>query len=156
MGIGYSDRLHKCGDIVGEYLRRVGSGRLIRLSGPAQIDRDAGEVLRIVGDLERVTRVIGRQVWDEHQWLAAPLLVVIHRDVADSNLGHVFLLTEVLADGSRSITGSPHSRLEVHPCYNFGRASRPPAGDCFGSIFASLPNVSSWPILLKNPSGTTR
>ena len=93
MGLGYSDRLHECGDIVGEHLRRVHAGRLIRLSGPAQIDRDAGEVLRVVRDLERVTRVIGRKVWDEHEGLTAPLLVVIHRDVAGSNLGHGFLLT---------------------------------------------------------------
>ena len=72
MGLGYSDRLHECGNIVGEHLRRVDAGRFIRLSGPAQIDRDAGEVLQIFRHLERVTRVVGRQVWDKHQGLTVP------------------------------------------------------------------------------------
>ena len=53
-------------------------------------------MLRVVSDLKRVTGVIGGHVGDEHQWLTAALLVVIHRDAAGSNFGHGLLLVEFL------------------------------------------------------------
>ena len=58
---------------------------------------------RVVRDLKRVTRVIGRQVWDEQQGLTAPPLLVIHRDVASSNLGHGFSWIGVLIPTKRQL-----------------------------------------------------
>src|SRR5213079_1228236 len=87
MRLLYSDLLHERGNVVREHLRRVNAGRLIRLPGPTQINRDAAEVLRVVGDLERVAGIVGSQVGDKHQRFTAALLVVIQRDVAGLNFG---------------------------------------------------------------------
>ena len=53
MGIGHSDRLHKCGDVGGEHLGRVDAGRLIRLPGSAQIDRYANLNTTVVGPYDK-------------------------------------------------------------------------------------------------------
>jgi hypothetical protein len=66
------DRLHEAGDIVGEEFGRIGPLRLIALARAPRIERDAGEMLGVVGDLKRVTGVVGGEIGDEHQGSPAP------------------------------------------------------------------------------------
>jgi hypothetical protein len=69
-----ADRLHEAGDIVGEQFGRIGPGRLVGLARAARIERDAGEMLCVVGDLERVAGVVGGKIRDQHQRPPDPLL----------------------------------------------------------------------------------
>ena len=62
-----ADRLHEGGDVVGEQFHRIGARRLVGFAGAARIDRDAGEVLGVVGDLEGVAGIVGGQIRDEHE-----------------------------------------------------------------------------------------
>ena len=82
------DRLHEAGDVVREEFGRIGPVRLVALARATRIERDAGEMLGVVGDLKRVTGVVGGEIGDEHQGLARSLLVVVDRDVVDLDLGH--------------------------------------------------------------------
>ena len=69
----YADRLHEAGDVVGEQFGRIGPVRLVGLARAARIERDAGEMLGVVGDLERVAGVVGGEIGDEDQRLAGSL-----------------------------------------------------------------------------------
>jgi hypothetical protein len=82
------ERLQEGRDIVGHELRRVITGGLVALSRAARIDRDAREVLGVLGDLEGVAGVVRGEVRDEQQGLARALLFVVHRDVANLDLRH--------------------------------------------------------------------
>src|SRR5947209_20262816 len=74
-------RLHEGGDIVGEVLGGVGALGTVRLAGSAEVERDAGEVLGVIGDLKGIASMVRGQVRNENQWLPGSLLVVIHGDV---------------------------------------------------------------------------
>ena len=65
-----ADRLHECGDIIGEQFSRILSVGLVGLARAARIKRNAGEVLRVIGDLEGVAGVVGSEVGDEDKRLA--------------------------------------------------------------------------------------
>jgi hypothetical protein len=69
--------LHESGNIVGEIRGGVGSVRFVTLACPAKIERDAGEMLGIFGNLKRVASIVGRQIGNQNQWIAAPLLLVM-------------------------------------------------------------------------------
>ena len=47
-----ADRLHERGDIVGEQFHRISASRLVGLACSPRVERDASEMLGIVGDLE--------------------------------------------------------------------------------------------------------
>src|SRR5690349_68561 len=81
-------RLHESHNVVRENLRGVSALGFVCFSGPAQVDRDAGKVFGVLGHLERVTRVIRSQVRKKKQWLSAPLLFIIHREVVGLDFGH--------------------------------------------------------------------
>src|SRR5262249_29350797 len=86
-----TDRLHECGDVVGKQLGRVWPGRLVAFAGAAWIERNAGEVLGIVADLEGVASVVRGEIRGKHKRRSAALLLVVHRDVIDFDLGHAFV-----------------------------------------------------------------
>src|ERR1700722_11243669 len=83
-----ADRAHESGDVVGEQFGRISSVWLVGLAGSARIQRNAGEMLGVVGDLEGVTGIVGGKVRDEHKRLARPLGLVVDGDVVDLDLGH--------------------------------------------------------------------
>jgi len=64
--------LHQGGHVVGDDFRRVGRIRLLRLASPAGIERDAAELLGVVGDLEGVAGVVGGEVGNQDERLALP------------------------------------------------------------------------------------
>src|SRR5262249_33666125 len=63
-----------------EELRRVGAVGLVAHAGAARIDGDAGEVPRILGNLERVAGVVGGEVRGEDQRVALTLRLGVGRD----------------------------------------------------------------------------
>ena len=65
-----ADRRHEGGDVVGEELHRIGPLRLVGLARAARVDRDAGEMLGVVGDLEGVAGVVGGGIGDQDERLA--------------------------------------------------------------------------------------
>ena len=50
---------HESGNVVGEKFGGIDAFRFVRLPCPSQVERDAGKVLGVFCDLERVTGVIG-------------------------------------------------------------------------------------------------
>jgi len=48
-------------------------------------------LLGIIRDLEGVAGIVGGEIRDEHQRLAGPLLLVVHRDAVRLDLRHVNL-----------------------------------------------------------------
>jgi hypothetical protein len=91
MGALDADRLHEGGDVVREQFHRIGAGRLVGLAGAARVDRNAGEMFGIVGDLKGVAGVVGREIRDEHERFARSLLLVVHADAIGLDLGHMTL-----------------------------------------------------------------
>ncbi len=89
MGGSDSDRVHERAHIVGDQFGGIGAGRFVGLAGAARIDRDAREVPRVLGDLEGVTGVIGRQIWDQDQRFSGSLSLVVDRDAVGGDLGHL-------------------------------------------------------------------
>ena len=83
-----ADRFHECGDVVGEQFGRIGAVRLVGLAGSTRIERNAGEMFGVVGDLEGVAGVICGEIGDENERLARSLGLVIDRDAVDFDLGH--------------------------------------------------------------------
>ena len=78
--------------IVRKQLDGIGAFRFVAFASPSEVERDAGEVLRIFGDLKGVTGVIGGQVGNEYEWIAGSLLVIVHGDVVGFDLRHTSLL----------------------------------------------------------------
>src|SRR6185437_5987339 len=83
-----ADRSHETSDVVGEQFGRPGPGRLVGQARSARIERNAGEMLFVVGDLEGVAGVVCGEIGDEDQRLARPLALIVHRDAVDLDLGH--------------------------------------------------------------------
>ena len=83
-----ADHGHEGGDVIGEQFGRIGAVWLVGFARPARIERNASEMLGVVGDLERVAGVIGCEIRDEDEGFARPLGLVIDRDVVDLDLGH--------------------------------------------------------------------
>ncbi len=50
---------HKCGDVIGENLGRIGTFRFGAFASPSEVQRDARKVLGVFGHLECITGVIG-------------------------------------------------------------------------------------------------
>jgi hypothetical protein len=83
-----TDGLHERGDVVGELLGRIDTVGLVLFSGAAEIDADAGEAPRVFLQLKRVAGMVGPEVGEEDQGLAASLLLIVDRDVVRSDLWH--------------------------------------------------------------------
>jgi hypothetical protein len=77
VGPAHADGLHERGHVVGEQLGGVGALRLAAQPCPAQVNGEAGEVLGVVRDLERITGLVGREIRDEDQRLALALDLVV-------------------------------------------------------------------------------
>jgi len=71
----------------------------------------------VLGDLEGVTGIVGRQVGNQHQRLSGSLLVVVHRDVLGSDLGHL-----APPFGKRAISGA---RKMLAPCMRLVKGYAP-------------------------------
>ena len=82
------DGAQEAGDLVGVGLGRVRARRLVALARAREVDRDAAEVLGVGRELERVARVIGREVGDQQQRIAFTLDVVVDRKTVDLDLWH--------------------------------------------------------------------
>ena len=65
------------------------AARLARQAGPPEVDGEAAEVPGVVGHLERVARLIGGEVRDEHQRLALTLHLVVDVDAIALHGRHV-------------------------------------------------------------------
>jgi hypothetical protein len=63
--------------------------RLVGLARAAWVDRNAGEILGVIGDLEGVAGIVGGEIGNEDERLAGALLLVVDRDVVDFHLGHL-------------------------------------------------------------------
>jgi hypothetical protein len=70
-------RLHERAHVVGEQLGGIGALRLAGQAGSAQVHREAPEVLGVLRDLERIARLVGREIRDEDDGLAVALHLVI-------------------------------------------------------------------------------
>jgi hypothetical protein len=81
-------RLHEPGDVVGEKLRGVDAVRLGGQAGAAQVHAVAGEMLGVLGNLERIAGLVGSKVWNEHKRLAVTLNLVINVDPVGLNDWH--------------------------------------------------------------------
>src|SRR5438309_1584233 len=80
--------LHKGGDIVREQLGGIDSFGLICFTSPAEVERYACKVLRVLCHLEGVAGVISSQKRNQNEGLSSSLLVIVHRDVVGFDLGH--------------------------------------------------------------------
>ena len=86
-----ADRLHEGGHVVGEQLHRIGALWFVGLARSARVERDAGELLGVIGDLKGVAGMVGGKIGDEHERLACPLLLVIDRDAVRFDFRRVYL-----------------------------------------------------------------
>src|SRR5829696_9513686 len=73
-----SDRLHQSRDVVCQYGGRIFARRLVALAGVPQVDRDACELLTVLGNLKGITRVVRGQERNKDYRLARTLLLVVH------------------------------------------------------------------------------
>src|SRR5688572_6919651 len=80
--------LHEGGHIVGEKLRGIGALGFVAGTRPTKVERDTGELLRVLRHLKRVTGVIGSEVGNENERLSRSLLVVVDGDAVGANSGH--------------------------------------------------------------------
>jgi hypothetical protein len=88
MRLFHPNSLHKCCDVIGKQLHRIGATGLVGLARTTWIDGKARELLRIVCDLEGITCIVCGEVRDEDQRLPRPLLLVVHRNSTCLDLGH--------------------------------------------------------------------
>ena len=72
--------LHERGDVVGQQFGGVGALRLAGQASATKVHGEAGEVLRVLRDLEGVARLVGGQVGDEHEGLTVALDLVVDVD----------------------------------------------------------------------------
>ena len=70
MPSGNARGLHERRDVVGEQFGGVGALRLSGQAGAAQVHGVAGELLGVLGDLERVTRLVDREIRNEDERFA--------------------------------------------------------------------------------------
>src|SRR5437016_1477528 len=54
-------------NVIGKQLGRPDPGRLVAVAGPARVDRDAGELLGVVGDLKGIAGIVGGKVGDQQE-----------------------------------------------------------------------------------------
>src|SRR5207248_5662098 len=85
-------RLHESGNVVGEMLRHISTVCFVRFTGAPEVERDAGEVFGILGNLEGVAGVICSKVGNENQRLTTSLLIVVDGEVVGFDLRHETLL----------------------------------------------------------------
>ena len=78
--------------VIGEKSCRIGAGRFIAVARAAWINGDTGEVLGVVRHLEGIAGTISREKRNHQQRFAPALLLVIHGDIVDFNLRHIFVL----------------------------------------------------------------
>src|ERR1041384_5455305 len=83
-----SRSLHEGGHIVSESLGGIVGFRFVGFTGSPQVEREAGEVLGILGHLEGVTGVIGGKIRNENKRFSGSLLVIIYCDVVGFDLRH--------------------------------------------------------------------
>ena len=77
MGAFHAQSLHKSTQVIGKEFRGIGSFGLVGLARPPWIDRDAGIVLGVLGNLEGIASIIGGRVGDQDQRLPVSLLLVV-------------------------------------------------------------------------------
>jgi hypothetical protein len=111
VGALHPNRLHERGHVVGQQFGGVGAIWFAGLAGAAQVDRDAGVVLGVVGHLEGVAGLVDGQVGDQHQRLPGTLLLVVDIDVVGAHRGHATLLARLTsALGERPILNLARDR----------------------------------------------
>src|SRR4030095_13764761 len=76
------------GDIVRKELGRPGPAWLVAFAGAAQVERDAGKLLGVVGDLKGIAGIVCCKIGDQQQRLAGALLLIVDGDVVGLDLRH--------------------------------------------------------------------
>src|SRR5919202_5880481 len=92
MGQPHAECLHEGRHVVGEQLGGIGAHGLVGVACPSWVHRDAREVLRVLGDLEGVTGLIGGEKGDQYEWFPFALHVVRHADAVGVDGRHGWLL----------------------------------------------------------------
>ena len=76
-----AESIHERGDIVSESFGGIRDIGVVRVTGPAKVERDASEVLGKLRHLEGITAMIGSEVGNENDGIARALLLIIHGEV---------------------------------------------------------------------------